>query len=161
MTDANRSAIPFSAVPGASSYATWYRKNGMTSYPYKENPEDAGARVAISDAKRVGIDVSSHNGVIDWGKVKNSGVSFAIIRCGYGSDLASRDDDQFLNNVRGALANGIDIGIYLYSYAMNVSGDDSSATSEARHALRLLEEANLAPDDLAYPFILIWKKTNS
>ena len=60
--------------------------------------------------------------------------------------------------MRGAQANGIDIGIYLYSYAQNTIGNDSSATSEARHVLRLLDEAGLEPGDLAIPFIMISKK---
>ena len=142
---------PFAAAPNASSYATWYKSNGITSYTYKAKPSDKGKIINISGAKRVGIDVSYHNGTINWEKVKNSGVSFAIIRCGYGSDFTSQDDKQFLNNVKGAQENGIDIGIYLYSYAMNLTGNDSSATSEAEHVLRLLNKAGLEPEDLAYP----------
>ena len=143
--------MPLAAAPGASSYATWYKSNGTTSYTYKETPSSSGQNVSVSGVKRVGIDVSYHQGTIDWAKVKNSGVSFAIIRCGYGSNFANQDDTQFLNNVRGAQANGIDIGIYLYSYAHNTTGKDSSATSEAQHVLRLLNEAGLEPSDLAYP----------
>ena len=143
--------MPFAAAPGASSYATWYKSNGISSYTYKETPSSSGQNISVSGVKRVGIDVSYHQGTIDWAKVKNSGVSFAIIRCGYGSNFSSQDDTQFLNNVRGAQANGIDIGIYLYSYAQNTTGNDSSATSEAQHVLRLLDEAGLKPGDLAYP----------
>ena len=143
--------MPFAAAPGASSYATWYKSNGTSSYTYKETPSSSGQNISVSGVKRVGIDVSYHQGTIDWAKVKNSGVSFAIIRCGYGSNFSSQDDTQFLNNVRGAQANGIDIGIYLYSYAQNTTGNDSSATSEAQHVLRLLDEAGLEPGDLAYP----------
>ena len=142
---------PYAAASGASSYATWYQSNGTTSYTYKETPSSSGQVINVSGVKRVGIDVSYHQGTIDWAKVKNSGVSFAIIRCGYGSDFTSQDDTQFLNNVKGAQENGIDIGIYLYSYAMNTTGTDSSATSEAQHVLRLLDEAGLEPQDLAYP----------
>ena len=143
--------MPFAAAPGAFSYATWYKSNGTSSYTYKETPSSSGQNISVSGVKRVGIDVSYHQGTIDWAKVKNSGVSFAIIRCGYGSNFSSQDDTQFLNNVRGAQANGIDIGIYLYSYAQNTTGNDSSATSEAQHVLRLLDEAGLEPGDLAYP----------
>ncbi len=143
--------MPLAAAPGASSYATWYKSNGTTSYTYKATPSSSGQNISVSGVKRVGIDVSYHQGTIDWAKVKNSGVSFAIIRCGYGSNFTSQDDTQFLNNVRGAQANGIDIGIYLYSYAKNTTGNDSSATSEAQHVLRLLNEAGLEPSDLAYP----------
>ena len=143
--------MPLAAVSGASSYATWYKSNGTTSYTYKADPDDVGQNIAISGVKRVGIDVSYWQGNIDWTKVKNSGISFAIIRCGYGSDFTSQDDKQFLNNVRGAQANGIDIGIYLYSHATKTTGNDSSASSEAKHVLRLLNEAGLEPSDLAYP----------
>ena len=143
--------MPLAAAPGASSYATWYKSNGTTSYTYKEDPNDTGQNIAVSGVKRVGIDVSYHQGVIDWAKVKSSGISFAIIRCGFGSDFTNQDDTQFINNVKGAQANGIDIGVYLYSYAMNTTGNDSSASSEAQHVLRLLSEAGLEPDDLAYP----------
>ena len=143
--------MPFAAAPDAFSYATWYKSNGTSSYTYKETPSSSGQNISVSGVKRVGIDVSYHQGTIDWAKVKNSGVSFAIIRCGYGSNFSSQDDTQFLNNVRGAQTNGIDIGIYLYSHAQNTTGNDSSATSEAQHVLRLLDEAGLKPGDLAYP----------
>ena len=62
----------------------------------------------VSGAKGFGIDVSHHQGVIDWAAVKSSGlVDYAIIRCGWGSDYTSQDDEQFINNVRGCLQNGI------------------------------------------------------
>ena len=38
-----------------------------------------------------GIDVSAHQGQIDWGNVKNSGIQFAILRLGFGSDMQSQD----------------------------------------------------------------------
>jgi len=65
-----------------------------------------------------GIDVSVHNGDIDWGKVKTDGIDFAIIRAGYGR-LASQKDKRFEQNYSGAKAVGIPVGAYWYSYAMN------------------------------------------
>lgn len=94
-----------------------------------------------------GIDVSYHNGKIDWAKVKSSGVDYAIIRCGYGMDQRNQDDQQWMNNVRGCIENDIPFGVYLYSCATDVS----RASSEADHVLRLLREAGLNPGDLAYP----------
>ena len=94
-----------------------------------------------------GIDVSYHNGTIDWVKVKASGVDYAIIRCGYGMDQRDQDDTQWLNNVRGCLNNNIPFGVYIYSYATTTS----RASSEADHVLRLLSEAGLEPSDLGYP----------
>lgn len=60
------------------------------------------------------IDVSEHQGVIDWSKVKEDGVEGAIIRAGYGKGNL---DEQLYNNLDGAVANGLNIGIYWFSYA--------------------------------------------
>lgn len=64
-----------------------------------------------------GIDVSVHNGDIDWNKVKADGIEFAILRAGYGR-LAKQKDEKFEQNYAGAKAAGIPIGAYWYSYAM-------------------------------------------
>ena len=83
-----------------------------------------------------GIDVSKNNGTIDWNAVKKSGYGeFAIIRCGYGDDLISQDDSQFLTNIKQCESLNIPYGIYLYSYALNTE----EAKSEANHVLRLLK----------------------
>ncbi len=82
-----------------------------------------------------GIDVSKHQGKIDWDKVKADGIQFAMIRLGYGGDIRNQDDEYFERNVREAERVGIPWGAYLYSYALNVE----QAKSEAEHALRLLE----------------------
>lgn len=65
-----------------------------------------------------GIDVSVHNGNIDWQKVKAGGIQFAILRAGYGR-LASQKDERFEQNYSGAKAAGVPIGAYWYSYAMS------------------------------------------
>lgn len=88
---------------------------------------------------RKGIDVSEHQGKIDWAKVAADGVEFAIIRCGYGKDIARQDDKYFEQNYAGAKAHGIKVGVYLYSYAK----DADSARSEAAHVLRLLKGKTL------------------
>lgn len=80
------------------------------------------------------VDVSSHNGAINWATAKAAGVKAAIIRCGYGSDALKYDDARYKANIEGALASGIVVGVYLYSYAKTVE----SAKSEAAHALRLI-----------------------
>lgn len=86
----------------------------------------------------VGIDVSYHQGQIDWQKVKDSGVSYAMIRCGYGDDQANQDDTQWSYNVSECERLGIPYGVYLYSYA----DSDAHAQSELNHALRLLNGHN-------------------
>ena len=85
-----------------------------------------------------GIDVSYHNGTIDWKRVKQSEVEYAIIRCGYGTNDKNQDDKKWEENVKGCTDNNIPYGVYLYSYADNVE----KASSEADHAIRLLEGKN-------------------
>ena len=92
----------------------------------------------IQGAKLKGIDVSEHQGTIDWEAVKRSGVDFAIIRCGYGDNYQSQDDAQWARNVSECERLGIPYGVYIYSYATDIS----MANSEADHVLRLLKGHN-------------------
>ncbi len=91
------------------------------------------------DATLRGIDVSRHQGRINWQQVKNAGIDFAIIRCGYGGNYTSQDDAFFLYNATECERLGIPYGVYLYSYAK----DTAQAGREADHALRLLEGRTL------------------
>lgn len=87
---------------------------------------------------KLGIDVSRHNGVIDWEKVKNDGIEFAIIRVGYGDDLENQDDVRAIYNMNECERLGIPYGVYLYSYAAS----DEQAYSEAAHILRMIQGRN-------------------
>lgn len=89
----------------------------------------------IGGAVAKGVDVSHHQGEIDWKKAKADGVEFAIIRCGYGMDQINQDDAQWLENVKGCEENSIPYGVYLYSYADTLA----KAQSEAEHVLRLIK----------------------
>ena len=80
-----------------------------------------------------GIDVSKHQSVIDWEKVKPN-VDFAILRCGYGSDIANQDDAQFKKNVTECERLNIPFAVYLYSYAKS----EEMIDSEVAHALRTI-----------------------
>ena len=96
--------------------------------------------VKPSNATAQGIDVSYHQGTIDWEKVKNSGqVDFAIIRCGIGMDQTNQDDTQWENNTSECERLGIPYGTFLYSYADTVE----KARSEAQHVIRLVQGKNL------------------
>ena len=79
-----------------------------------------------------GIDVSEHNGTLDWNRIKASGIRFAIIRSGYG---VTHKDMQLENNLRGAIAADIPMGIYHFSYALTPDG----AKKEAEFCLSLLQ----------------------
>ena len=139
--------------------ATWSKVNGRKTYTYRVNPTDKDRLVSVNGVLEVGIDVSEHNNApgggaaraINWQKVKADGITFAIIRCGYGSDLASQDDDWFASNYKGAKAAGLKVGVYLYSYAKKATGANPSAASEADHVLRVFRENGIEPSDLDLP----------
>ena len=83
-----------------------------------------------------GIDVSRHQGKIDWAKVAADGVEFAIIRVGfrgYGTG-AIVEDEYFEDNIKGAISNGIRVGVYFFSQAVN----EEEALEEAQFVLDLI-----------------------
>ena len=65
-----------------------------------------------------GIDLSKHNGVVDFAKVKAAGVQFVILRAGFGKS-ASQKDVRFEEYYTKAKAAGLDVGAYWFSYALN------------------------------------------
>lgn len=86
-----------------------------------------------------GIDVSYHNGVVDWQSVVDAGYGFAIVRLGYGDRHL---DEKFMDNVNGALAAGLKIGVYYYSYALDVE----AAKAEAQFVNEVLQEHGINPE---------------
>ncbi len=94
----------------------------------------------IPGAVQKGIDVSYAQGIIDWETVKNTDVSWAIIRCGYGDDLPDQDDTMWERNATACETYGIPYGTYIYSYATTLE----EARSEAAHVLRLVKGKNLS-----------------
>lgn len=107
------------------------------SIKYVENGVDTGTK---------GIDVSKHQGNIDWVKVKNDGVEFAIIRLGYrGYEVGNvLIDEKFHQNMRGAIAAGVKVGVYFYSQAITVQ----EALDEAAFVLE-----NIKNYDITYPVV--------
>ena len=80
-----------------------------------------------------GIDVSTYQGKVNWERAKQS-IDFAIIRCGFGSDILTQDDNQFARNVAECERLNIPFAVYLYSYATT----EAMIESEVAHALRLI-----------------------
>ncbi|MFI3176764.1 MAG: GH25 family lysozyme [Eubacteriales bacterium] len=83
-----------------------------------------------------GIDVSKWNGTINWTAVKNAGVSYVIIRCGYRGYTSGTliEDPNFKSNIEGAIAAGIKVGVYFYSQAIN----EVEAVEEASMVLDMI-----------------------
>lgn len=88
-----------------------------------------------------GIDVSYHQGIIDWNKVKQAGVEYAIIRLGYAqlADGQPRLDTRYKYNMAQAKAAGLKVGIYFYSQATNVN----EAQTEVNFILNALGDTAL------------------
>ena len=96
---------------------------------------------------KIGIDVSSHQKNIDWKKVKESGVEFAIIRIGYrGYGEAGKLvlDTAFENNYKKAKEAGIEVGVYFFSQAVNID----EVIEEANFVM-----SNLKDKELSYPVV--------
>lgn len=129
------------------------------NYELPANPYDnslfrsSGDRIYYEDAAldiRYGIDVSEHQGVIDWAKVAADGIDYAIIRVGYRgySKGALNTDKYFLENLQGAINAGLDVGVYFFSQAINTA----EAVEEAEYVLSLIEGY-----DISYPVVFDWE----
>ena len=88
-------------------------------------------------AMAVVIDVSGHDGLIDWDSAKEH-IEGVIIRIGYGNDYAYQDDNQAVQNMDECERLGIPYGVYIYSYAMTMQETES----EISHTLRMLKVRN-------------------
>ncbi len=136
------------AVFSEYKYTGWQTIDGHVYFFDKSNNYVTGEQVIQgakynfgSDGKlssgsgTMGIDVSKWNGSIDWNAVKNSGVSYVIIRCGYrgSSTGALIEDPLFRSNIKGAKAAGLKVGVYFFSQAVN----EVEAVEEASMAVNL------------------------
>ena len=89
-----------------------------------------------------GVDVSKYQGNIDWNQVKASGIEFAIIRVGYrgyGTGVLV-EDSTFRQNIKGATAAGLKVGLYFYSQAIN----ETEAVEEASMVISLCQGYNIS-----------------
>lgn len=143
-TQAPTTQAPTTEAPTTSKKTAWGESNGKF---YNDKLKQ------ITGAVAKGLDVSHHQGKIDWEKVSKSDVDFVIIRCGYGNNIASQDDKYFAQNVAGCEKYNIPYGIYIYSYALNVS----DAKSEAKHVLRLIKSTGAKP---TYPIYIDYEDSS-
>lgn len=109
---------------------------------YSENGKSASTE---------GIDVSAYSGDIDWKKVKESGIDFAMIRVGgrgYGESGEMYTDERALEYINGAKAEGIKVGAYFFSQAINTE----EALEEADYVKTVLGDTKLD-----YPVAYDWE----
>ena len=132
----------------ADSKTGWYDYGDNTYYigsdgrPLCGNQYIDGKRYFFNangaKASLFGADFSKHQGTIDWASVKQSGVEFVILRAavrGYGSSGNLMTDSQIAANIKGALSQNIDVGIYVFSQAVTTE----EAVEEAERALDIIK----------------------
>ncbi len=155
-----------SKTTGEYRYTGWQTIDGAT-YFFDKNGNKVTGRQVIQGAEykfndngvldtgsgHMGIDVSKWNGGIDWKAVKNSGVSYAIIRCGYrGSTTGALiEDPKFRSNIQGAQNAGLKVGVYFFTQAVN----EVEAVEEASMVLSLIKGYNIS-----YPVFLDVEASN-
>lgn len=112
--------------------------------------DDNGFLTCLTAPSIPGIDVSHHQGYIDWPQVKAAGVEFAMIRLGYRGyeDGKLHIDEQVIHNLAGARAAGIKIGAYFFSQATS----EAEAQEEAQFALEILGATTLD-----HPLVFDWE----
>ncbi|MCI8514468.1 MAG: Lyzozyme M1 (1,4-beta-N-acetylmuramidase) [Lachnospiraceae bacterium] len=100
---------------------------------YKYYTDETGNPVS-----RLGIDVSRYQSEADWRAVKEAGIDFVMIRCGfrgYGESGVLKEDERFQTHLAGAREAGLDVGVYFFSQAVT----EEEAVEEAEFVLTLLE----------------------
>lgn len=105
-----------------------------TPTPVPENEPTPTMEPITTLRYELGIDISEFQGSIDWSAVRDSGITFAFIRCGgrgY-SKGGIYDDNRFYTNVANAQAAGIKVGVYFFSQAITVleAAEEASVTLE-------------------------------
>lgn len=126
----------------------------VKKYTYNDDNyyTDNGFRYYRGKDTYVGIDVSVHQGTIDWQKVADAGVHFAMIRVGgrgYGKEGKMYDDVNFEKNIKGAIDAGVNVGIYYFSQAITVA----EAREEAQYVLD-----KISGYDISYPVVFDWER---
>ena len=130
------------AEPAAQAYVSPYDWSGL---------ERSGDRLAFREngevRSQLGVDVSDHQGAIDWSAVASDGVDFAFVRVGNRgyTEGALYADTRYAENIDNATSAGLDVGAYFFSQAVSVE----EAREEAEFVLRLLAGRYLARYDRA------------
>ena len=139
-------ALGFITACGSSSDAEGIAASAYVS-PYDWNGlERTGDRFAYYEngelKSRLGVDVSDHQGAVDWSAVAADGVEFAMVRVGNRgyTEGALYADARYAENIDGASNAGLDVGAYFFSQAVSVD----EAREEADFVLELLAGRYLA-----------------
>ncbi len=113
--------------------------------------EETGYLSYLAGPYTQGIDVSAHQKEIDWSRVAATGMQFAMVRAGYrGYTLGAIQKDEYFDaNMRGALSNGMEVGVYFFSQALT----PAEAEEEAYQLLEWIQGY-----DITYPVVFDWEE---
>lgn len=116
--------------------------------------ENTGYMSYLYGSYAIGIDVSSHQKKIDWQQVADAGVEFAMIRVGYRGYTAGtiNRDPYFVENIEGALAAGLKVGVYFFSQAVTVQ----EALDEAQYTLQQIRNY-----PITFPVVFDWERQDA
>ncbi len=137
------------------NYAAGYHTVTVKLWNTKTNEEigSMNKKVLFRTDVKTGIDVSSYQGTIDWAKVKKDGIEFAMLRAGFRGWGTSDDgvngklvqDTKFDENAKNAIKNGIPIGAYFFSQAIN----EEEAIEEAKFVVSIIKDYKIT-----YPVVI-------
>ncbi len=146
-------------IQGGIKYTGWQTLNGKVYFFDAQGKAVTGEQIiqgakytfgadgALISGGVLGIDVSKWNSTIDWKAVKNSGVSFVIIRVGYRGSTKGQliEDPKFTTNIKGAINAGLKVGVYFFTQAV----DEVEAVYEASYVIDKIKNYKIS-----YPVFL-------
>ncbi len=121
------------------------------AFTYDEN----GYLTCLTAKSWLGVDVSEHQGQINWEEVAQTDIRFAMVRLayrGWGAEGMIREDQRGLENLDAAATAGLQVGVYFFSQAISVE----EAIEEARFVLQLLDGR-----ELDMPVVFDWETVSS
>ncbi|MDO4459631.1 MAG: glycoside hydrolase family 25 protein [Clostridia bacterium] len=124
----------------------------VNTYKSESFTVEADGTISYPNA-HLGIDVSEHQGDVDWAQVSAAGYKYALIRAGYRGYTRGRtyDDSTFEANMKGATENGLKVGIYFFSQAVTVA----EAEEEASFILQMIGDYKID-----YPIVFDWENVD-
>lgn len=149
--NAASSAGETTAAPASSAAAETTTANTLNADGFRTEGQFKVYTVNGAVKSETGVDVSSYCGDIDWARVKEAGITFAMVRLGgrgYGDDGALYSDERAVEYIQNAQAVGIKTGGYFFSQATS----PEEAKEEAAYCRELLGDLTLD-----YPIAYDWE----
>lgn len=150
------SGAPSSSGAGTSGTGSADPENYVSPYDWSKLDTSTNHYAYVVDGKvksSLGVDVAEYQGDIDWKAVAADGIDFAIIRLGYRGSTEGDIyvDEQYYDNIEGAKAAGLDVGVYFFSQATT----PEEAREEANFVLKTLDGTSLV-----YPVAFDWERVS-